>query len=1115
MDIFKNIFWTASCWYWMAMLTGCEFPPTPQRTAPSPLFSEILPESSGLDFVNTLEIQGQLNIIDFLYFYNGGGAATGDINHDGFPDLFFTSNQRANRLYLNRGDWTFEDISHSAGIEGHNDWSTGVTMADINADGWLDIYVCAVDQFSGLSGRNALYINNQDGTFTDRAEEYGLAFRGFSNQAAFFDYDHDGDLDCYLLNFALHDAKNYQSVQVRHRTNPISGDHLFRNDNGVFVDVTEESGIHQSYLGYGLGIAVSDFDQDGWEDLYISNDFHEDDYLYLNQGDGTFKESARDYFSHQSRFSMGSDAADINHDGWPDLVTLDMAPSDERVEKTSVGEDSYEIFSFKLGYGYGHQYARNCLHINRPSGRFAEIAGFAGIASTDWSWAPLLADFDQDGWTDLFISNGIFKRPNNLDFLNFVYDYERKAPGQVNLHQYYQDAFEQMPSGAFHDFMYKGSPALQFSDQSQAWGFDQATTSNGAVYADLDRDGDLDLIVNRINAPVGLFRNETQARTHHHFLQIGLRGKKGNTHAIGAKVRLYSQGVIFQQEMHLSRGFISSVEPVLTFGLGGINQVDSIVVSWTDGSQTVKSAVPANQFLEISQTDSAASPIIPQSSQAPPLLATKLPISYAHAENDFVDFNRESLIPFQVSKEGPAMAVGDLNGDGLEDLFAGGAKHQSGEIWLQTSNGDWHAHPQDAFQLDSVFEDVDAAFFDLEGDGDLDLYVASGGNEFFGEMPQQLDRLYLNDGHGNFQRTESALPDMFTQTACVRPHDFDGDGDTDLFVGGRVIPKHYGATPRSYLLVNNGRGVFEEWTQTMIPQLAEIGMVTDAIWADLDGNGWDDLVVVGHWMPVMVAFNQGGNLQTPEIWSGTGSTGLWQSVQAADMDQDGDLDLVVGNLGTNSHLLKQSTGGLRLYVSDFDENGQVDQILTYPRGANWYPAVGKELLNKIMPKIAQTRFRTFESFAGKTVEEIFTPEELQAGEILSAELLETVWLENRYGQSPAVHLLPKEAQWVPNFAIHLEDLNLDGYPDVILAGNQWDTNTYLGRFDSHEGLVLLNDRKGNFQALSSHDSGFRVSGQIRALKAISTPNGRLLLAATNDGPLQSVMLNSIRHESLP
>lgn len=1121
----------------LLVLAGCR-----SFNSEKQLFQTLDSTQTGISFVNHLVPTEKINILDYLYFYNGGGVSAGDINNDGLSDLYFVSNQGKNKLYLNKGNFKFDDITEKAGVAGFSDWQTGSTMADVNGDGFLDIYVCAVGNFRGLEGANELYINNGDGTFTEKAADYGLDFTGFSTQAAFFDYDHDGDLDCYLLNHAVHTSRSYDRVTARNLRQNESGDYLFRNmsvEQGVvssdkqkevasrrslpaaqgakrFVNVSEKAGIFGAAMGYGLGISIADLNNDGWEDLYISNDFHEDDYYYINNRNGSFTESVKKAFQHTSRFSMGNDVADVNNDGFADVVTLDMYPEDETVEKSSLGEDPLDIYLYKLAYGYMNQYSRNCLQLNLSGKKFIDIGAMAGMAATDWSWSPLLADYDNDGIKDLFISNGIVHRPNNLDYVKFAADDSLRYAMETS-RSLDERAIKLMPEGKTHNYMYRGTASLRFDDKSTAWGFTVPNYSNGAAYADLDNDGDLDLITNNINDPASLYRNDANTIfPDNKHLTVKLKGDAPNTFGVGGKVIIKyggsSHGDTLQvQQLMPTRGFESSVAPELLFGLGKREVIDSLIVIWPNQRMEIRTNVKANQSLTLKQADarldgtnySYTAPVMH------PLFAdvtTADSIPYRHQENrEYFDYVREPLMPFQVSTEGPHLAVGDVNGDGLEDMYIGGAKWRAGSLLLQQTNGRFKASIQPDLARDSVYEDVDAVFFDADGDKDLDLYVVSGGNEFYDKMVEQFDRLYVNDGRGNFSRVANALPPMYDNKSCVRPVDIDHDGDLDLFVGGRVVGMAYGKSPNSYLLINDGRKGgqphFSDQTDKLAPDLRKAGMVTDAVWTDYDGDRDVDLIVAGDWMPIRIFANENGTFSPVKSITDAPLNGFFQRIIAADFDRDGDIDLIAGNLGTNTKLRKTPDSQLRMWVKDVDNNQSTEQIIAYNRGKEWFPLAFKDELGKQMPSIINKRFTDYVSFAGKPLNAVLTDDDLKGAEEFTVNQFASVYMENVNGKF-VVHELPMLAQVSKLFALQAIDIDHDGDLDVLGGGNFYGVSTYQGRYDASCGLVLRNDGKGKFVALSPVDSAFLLNGEIRDIRPIRTAQGVLIMVARNDAGLQ-------------
>jgi len=1067
------------------------------------LFEKMAASQTHIDFANQLTETPNFNILDYLYFYNGGGVSTGDINNDGLVDIFFVSNQGKNKLYLNKGNFQFEDISVKAGIEGFSDWKTGVTMADINADGLLDIYVSAVGNFKGLEGSNELYINNGDLTFTEKAADYGLDFTGFSTQAAFFDYDKDGDLDCYLLNHATHNTRSYDRVNTRMLKDNEAGDYLFRNDKGKFKDVSKESGIYQAAMGYGLGISVADINGDGWEDIYVSNDFHEDDYYYINQKDGTFHEGIKEHFKHLSRFSMGNDVADINNDGYQDIMTLDMYPEDETVEKSSVGEDPLDIYLYKLQFGYFNQYSRNCLQLNMGGEKFTDIGSSAGVAATDWSWSTLFADYDGDGIKDIFVSNGILRRPNDLDYLKFVIS-DSLHYGLPTSKKLDKEAIDLMPEGRLHNYLFKGNKELKFEDKSILWGFDEKNLSNGSSYADLDNDGDLDLITNNINEAAGIYKNKSREELNNNFLKVKFKGNDQNTFGIGAKVIIKSKEGQQLLQMMPTRGFLSSVEPSLVFGLGQQSQIDSLIVIWENQKAQIIKNPKINNTLILDQKnanlDANSIQLFPQTKPIFEEITPQVALNYVHKENTYFDFNRESLVPFKVSVEGPKMAIGDVNGDGLEDLFVAGAKYQPGQLFIQKA-GKLVPNRQIAFEVDSLYEDVDALFFDADMDKDLDLYVVSGGNEFFGDMVQQNDRLYVNDGKGNFVRNVKALPSMLENKSVVRPIDMDKDGDLDLFVAGRVVAYHYGAEPQSYVLINNGKGVFSDKTDALAPDLRRVGMVSEAIWQDLDKDGDQDLTIIGDWMPITTFENDRGKLK--KVKNGLEDfIGFWSGITAGDFDKDGDIDLVVGNLGTNTKLLKEQNGTLKMWLKDIDNNQNTEQIIGYSRGKNFYPINSKDEMGKQIPSIINKKYTNYKSFAGKSIDEIFDEDELDGAQEKLVNTFESIYLENKGGFQFEKKTLPSLAQVSKIMVLRTEDVNKDGKLDVIIGGNFNGASMYQARYDGFYGLILLGNGKGDFRPLVPTSSGLLMEGDVRDIKQMTLGNQKVYLVSRNNDSIQ-------------
>jgi hypothetical protein len=1094
-------------------VAGCE------RGQISPTLFELLsPATTGVTFRNDLPEQAEFNVLNYLYYYNGGGVAAGDIDGDGLPDLYFTSNVGPDKLYLNKGNYRFEDVTQRAGVAGPPGWTTGVTMADVNGDGRTDIYVSAVSYLT-MKGRNVLYINNGNRTFTDRTDQFGLGHVGYSTQAAFFDYDGDGDLDMYLLNHSTHTERGASSEPQRNVRHPRAGDRLFRNDGNHFVDVSEKAHIYGGVEGYGLGVVASDVNLDGCPDIFVSNDFQENDFLYLNNCDGTFTESIGKAMGHTSRFSMGVDAADFNNDGRPDIAVLDMLPYREEILKTSANAESFNVFNLKVKAGYHPQYARNTLQLNRGQGRFSEIGYLAGVAATDWSWAPLFVDLDNDGLKDLFITNGIYHRPNDLDYINYVGNDAMQASLAKGITgENLTTLLDKMPKIPLEKFAYRNNGNLTFTNMAESWGLAQPGFSNGALYADLNNTGALDLVVNNMNAPASIYRNRARELGGNHYLTVLLRGAGGNSGGVGAKVIIKAGGTEQMLEQMPTRGFQSSVDPRLHFGLGKVAAVDTLVIIWPDGRSQVLSHVAADRFLTISQTDATGKYVYAKDSASAPMfenLTAKIPIDFQHLENTFFDFNREPLMPHLLSTEGPALAVGDVNGDGLDDMYVGGAKWQAGRLFIQLPNGQFRAGNEAAFHADSLYEDVDAAFFDANSDSHPDLFVVSGGNEFSDSDAALLSRLYINDGRGNFQRSADALPAIFENGSCVVPGDFNGDGKIDLFVGSRVVSRRYGFIPRSHLLQNDGTGHFADVTLQKAAPLSEAGMVTSAVWMDYDGDGNLDLIVVGEWMPVRVFRQENGRFVDRTAQAGlAGTNGWWNTVTAADLNGDGRKDLVLGNLGLNSYIRAAPGQPVRMYVNDFFSDGSVEQIVTHFRNGVSYPLAGRDELVRTMPQLG-SKYPSYSSFGASRIEDILPGDQLKKAQVREADTFASSVALNDGKGGFKLQPLPVEAQFAPVEAVLAEDFDGDRKIDLLLGGNFFGVTPVRGRYDASYGLLLRGDGSGRFVSVEMEKSGVVIEGQVRQMASLRRANGdRVIVAARNNDKLQILGPRSRRAPSV-
>ncbi|MGN6396055.1 MAG: VCBS repeat-containing protein [Mucilaginibacter sp.] len=1089
----------------IVMITGCT-PETGSNDGKGedgkPLFTLLSPEQTHVDFSNTLTEGLNTNVLMYEYFYNGGGVAVGDLNGDGLQDLYFTGNMTDNKLYINKGNMQFNDVTATAGVAGRpGPWKTGVTMADVNGDGKLDIYVCYSGNVRDEHRVNQLFINqgnDKDGnpTFTEEARQYGLADAGYSTQAVFFDYDLDGDLDMFLLNHSpiqLPVLDEVNTVAALKKSDSPNGVRLYRNDNGVFKNVTREAGISSSDLTYGLGAAIDDINGDGLPDIYISNDYTIPDYLYINNGDGTFTNRLQTSLGHTSQFSMGNNVSDINNDGLPDIFTLDMLPEGNRRQKLLFAPDNYEKFDLTLRTGFYYQYMRNMLQINNGNGTFSEIGQLSGISNTDWSWAPLFADYDNDGWKDLFITNGYTRDFTNMDFMKYMGDYlkDRRL-----MRKDIYNLVQQMPSSQVNSYLFKNNGNLTFTNTSTAWGISQSSNSNGAAYADLDNDGDLDLVVNNINQPVFIYQNEAGKQLNNHYLQLKLEGAGKNTQGIGARVTIYVKGKLQYLEQMPSRGFQSSVSPVLHFGLGGDKQLDSLRIVWQNGSTQLIKDVKADQELVLNEKNAAAKYKKPEPVKS---IFTEIasPVNNQQVKNSINDFKRQPLMVNPMSFSGPCLVKGDVNGDGLEDVYVGGEDGKSGALYLQQANQTFVLKPQSAFEADKKSNDAAALFFDANGDGKPDLYVASGGyGDLAPDDPSLQDRLYMNDGKGNFAKAKNGLPKMLSSKSCVVSADINGDGHPDLFVGGRVIPGRYPEAPQSYLLINDGKGNFRDETAKYNAQLAHIGMVTDAAWVDINSDKRPDLILVGEWMPVTILTNKGN-----ELINSTGNyfdkpqSGFWNKILVDDFNHDGRPDIIAGNLGLNTQCKASDKEPAEMYYKDFDDNGSVDPVFCFYIQGKSYPYVTRDELFDQMSSM-RTRFPDYKSYADASLTDIFTAGELKGAAHLSANNLSTTcFLSDAKGKLHAA-ALPLQVQSSPVYTITTLDYDHDGNKDLLLCGNINRARLRIGKYDANYGILLKGDGKGHFQYIPQLKSGFKLWGDVRSVTEV---NNTLLFGVNQVG----------------
>lgn len=1068
------------------------------------LFKKKDKKDTGIDFRNLLVEDESLNVTQYIYFYNGSGVAIGDVNNDGLQDIFFTGNMAKNRLYLNKGNFKFENITEKSGVASMEGWCTGTTMLDINGDGLLDIYICRSADIDPQKRKNLLFINNGDLTFTEKAEAYGLANDGYSTQAAFFDFDKDGDLDMFLIN---HSVQGYttgaiENPEWRDKHNINYQCRLYRNDfneaqgHAVYTDISETAGIISNVLSFGLGLAVSDINDDGWPDVYVSNDFNEPDYLFINNGDGTFQECLKDWFNEVSLYSMGSDAVDYNNDGLIDLLTLDMLPEDNYAQKMHQGAENFEKFQKLFNQGFYSQYSRNMLHKNNGDGTFSEIGQLAGVSNTDWSWAGLFSDFDNDGFKDLVVSTGYVKDYTDMDFIQYTVDLTIKLRNEEK-NAAIMEYIAKMPDKKLSSSLYRNNGNSTFTKVSDEWGLTYKTVTTGAAYADLDNDGKMDLVFSHINDYAGVYQNTGTGVQNNHYLKISLQGSQYNRLGIGTKVKLYTGDKLLYQEQQPSRGYQSSVDPILNFGLGSSTIVDSIYIIWPNDQYQVLKNVPVDQTIKADIKD-AGDKWTYRHNPVKPYLKESNRINFTHVENDFDDFKVQPFLLNYLSRQGPCIAVADINGDKLEDVYVGGARGSAGKLFLQTRPNNFTESRQADILKDTLNEDVAAVFFDANGDGFPDLYVGSGGYEFSESSPLLQDRLYLNDGKGNFKKKESALPKLLNSTGRVAVADIDGDGDADIFIGSRMRPGKYPEAPASYILLNDGKGNFTDVTDTWLPELKRIGMVTDALWTDINQDKKPDLIVVGEWMPIKVFINTGTSLTDASAdYIRFPSTGLWNKILQGDFDGDGDVDFIIGNIGLNTQFKASDKEPLSLYYKDFDGNGSIDPIFCYYINGKSYPALSRDDLLDHLP-MNKNKFNDYKSYAQATINDILPEDQLSGAGILKAEILETVYLQNNGNSGFALRQLPLEAQYAPVYAMCTMDINKDSIPDVVLAGNNEWTRINFGRYRANHGVALLGDGKGNFDYLPQPKSGLKVRADVRSLQVI---NDSILVFGVNDGTI--------------
>ena len=1072
------------------------------------LFQLMDSDSTGITFQNTVVDNKDENSFQFRNFYNGGGVALGDINNDGLPDVVLTSNLGSNKIYLNKGNFKFDDITVTSGLKQNGQWSTGVTFVDINADGWLDIYICSSGHVGTNNRLNQLYINNHNNTFTEAAKQYGLDHSGYSTQAVFFDYDVDGDLDCFIIDNSPipFGTLNYQGM----RDSALSawkvpeqykggGNHLYKNTNNHYEEVSQQAGIHTSLLSFGLGVSVADINGDGYPDIYVGNDFLERDYLYINQKNGTFKDELENWMQHISMSSMGTDIVDINNDGYPDIYTTDMLPPDDYRLKTTGTFDNVDLYRSKIKAGFYNQYVRNCLQLNNKNGKFIDIANCSGVSATDWSWGLVLFDADNDGYNDIYVCNGINRDLSNLDFLDFFSsDMYQRILVTGSKENIADSLIKRIPQTPLLNKAYRNKGNLQFEDIGEQWGFTKPSFSNTVAYADLDNDGDLDMIVNNENQPAFVYKNNARQLNGNNYISVSLKGNGGNTFAIGATIKIYQGDQILSREIEPVRGFQSSVDYQQTIGLGKLSKVDSMVITWPDFSTSFYKNPQLNIKYALQQTNAKKQLANKVLNTTTSTLFQKVNTNFdKHKEEDVVDFYAEQNIPKMLSREGPQAAVGDVNGDGLDDVFVGGATNQAGQLYLQNRNGSFTKKPQYAFTQFANFEDVATLLFDADGDGDLDLFVGAGGNNSSEANSRELQhRLYKNDGKGNFSLDATSFPTSNTNIAIATAYDFDNDGDLDLFVGSRSVPLKYGVSPESHIYVNDGKGHFTDLSKEKMGAIATIGMVTNAVWANVVGDKASELVVVGEWMtPRIFTYN---NNHFEEVTTNMNNLfGWWRSVVAADVNGDGKTDLILGNIGNNFYLHPTEKSPVKLWINDFDQNGTLDKVMTHTVDGKDMTVFLKHELEAQLP-ILKKQNLLHEVFSKKPIQALFSEKILSACVVKQFNYTSSVVAINNGNGQFEINELPIQAQWSCINALQVVDANNDGFKDIVFGGNDFDFVPQFGRLDASFGGVMLNDGKGHFKFVDAIKTGISERGEIKDIKQMLINKKQHLLVLQNN-----------------
>jgi hypothetical protein len=1077
-----------------------------------------LKESTGIDFINKVKDTKDFNVLTYRNFYNGGGVAIGDINNDGLADVFFTANMGSNKLYKNKGNWQFEDISEKTGFVEKQDWSTGVVMVDINHDGWLDIYVCNAGYINGIAPESKLYINNGPSpsplggegrgevTFTESAEEYGLTNKGgYSTHAAFFDYDMDGDLDAFIINnsFIPVNTLNYTNKRdLRAKDWPVAdflkggGDRFFRNDNGKFIDISQEAGIHGSLISFGLGVTVGDVNGDYYPDVYVSNDFFERDYLYINQKNGTFKDELEQWVGHTSLASMGADIGDINNDGYPDIFTTDMLPGDDYRLKTTSSFDNIDVYRYKVNQGFYHQFMQNTLQLNNGNGKFAETGFYSGVAASDWSWGALMFDADNDGLTDIYVCNGIYHDVTDNDFIDFFANDIIQNMVLTGKKEQVDEIISKMPSTPILNKAFKNEGNLKFSDAGSSWGFTQPSFSNGAAYGDLDNDGDLDLIINNVNEKAFIYNNNSRENNKHNYIGILLKGKGSNTFAIGSKIKIYKGGQIYCREVAPSRGFQSSVDYKQIIGLSTFSQVDSMIIIWPDRTYSKYEHPELNKVHVLQQPGQTGTLYEINHLATTTILQPVTNKMEKHTEDDYIDFYHERNLPEMLSREGPRIGRADVNSDGLEDIYVGGAKGQAGQLYLQTSSG-FIKKEEKLFKQFADIEDVAVLFFDSDGDRDMDLFIGAGGNNVPPRTRRLQHRLYENDGKGNFEIDTTAFPNNDMNISVAIENDFDGDGDIDLFVGSRSVPYFYGVTPSSYLYLNDGKGHFRDVAATMNPDISRAGMVTGAVWADVNGDNKKELIITGEWMATRIFSFNGNKFEEQKNTNLNGLYGWWQTIAAGDLNNDGKEDLILGNIGENFYLKPDSAHPVKMWLNDFDQSGSIDQFRTRTIDGKDMPVLLKRDVTDQFPSLKKENLKN-RDYAAKTIQQLFSKEQIEKSTIKKIDYCSSVIAINNGKGSFTIQKLPAMVQLSSMNAVSVTDVNNDNKMDLITGGNKFTFPPQFGRLDASYGDVLINLGNGKFARMEPAISGLNLTGEVRDIKEINSKNKRYILFVLNN-----------------